>query len=73
MAVHHRWMRHRPGSTAVCIVRAERQRGGMLITLLTNRDITEASTKRSDKFTEIDDVVAALRAFLVGFEQEGSP
>jgi hypothetical protein len=72
MAVHHREMRHNPGSTAVCIVRVERQGDGLLITLLTNSNIAEASSERSTKLTGIDEALAAVREFLVGFEQEGS-
>jgi len=60
-------MRQVTPQAAVCIVRAERQDMGMLITLMVAANIEEVSGRRSLHFTEIDVALDAIRDFLVQF------
>lgn len=64
-------MRQVPARAAVCIVRAERQDVGMLITLVIAANIEEISSQRTLHATDIDTALDAVRHFLVQFA--GSP
>ena len=59
MEVHRR--------AAVCVVRAERQDTGLLITLVINADIDQISRQRVLHFADIDAALNAVRGFLVRF------
>jgi hypothetical protein len=52
---------------AVCVVRAERQDAGLLITLVINADIEQISGQQLLHFADIDAAVTAVRHFLVQF------
>jgi hypothetical protein len=52
---------------AVCVVRAERQGAGLLITLIINADIDQVSRQRLEHFADIDAALEAVRHFLVQF------
>jgi hypothetical protein len=67
---HPEGMWHSPQRTAVCVVRAERQETGLLITLVINPDIEEISAQRSLRVADIDAALDAVRQFLVGFAQD---
>jgi hypothetical protein len=56
-----------PPRAAVCIVRAERQDTGMLITLVIAANIEEISSQRSLHVTDIDVALDTVRHFLVQF------
>jgi len=56
-----------PPRAAVCIVRAERQGAGMLISLVIAENIEEISGQRSMHVTNIDAALDAVRHFLVQF------
>jgi hypothetical protein len=60
-------MRQVPPRAAVCIVRAEQQDTGMLITLVISANIEEISSQRSLHVTDIDVALDAVRHFLVQF------
>jgi hypothetical protein len=60
-----------PPRSAVCIVRAERQDAGMLITLVIAANIEEISSQRTLHVIDIDAALDAVRHFLVEFA--GSP
>jgi hypothetical protein len=60
-------MRHDVSRAGVCVVRIERQRRGMLITLRTNDDVAMLSTERVLIVANIEAAVEAVRAFLVAF------
>jgi hypothetical protein len=64
-------MSHIPPRAAVCVVRAERQGTGMLITLVITPDIEEISGERSLHVSDIDAALDVVRQFLVRFA--GSP
>ena len=64
-------MRQVPARAAVCIVRAERQDAGMLITLVIAANIEEISSQRTLHAADIDTALDAVRHFLVQFA--GSP
>jgi hypothetical protein len=66
-------MSHCHSSAAVCIVRAERQGTGLLITLLINSDIEGSTSSWSQQMTDIDAAVAAIRRFLVTLAQNQEP
>jgi hypothetical protein len=65
---HAEGMRQVHPQAAVCVVRAERQETGLLITLVINVDIDEVSPQRRLHFADIDAALAAVRNFLVQFE-----
>jgi hypothetical protein len=52
---------------AVCVVRAERQEAGLLITLVINADIDNVSGQRLAHFADIDAALDAIGHFLVQF------
>ena len=52
---------------AVCVVRAERQATGLLITLVINADIDESARRQLLHFADVDAALAAVRNFLVQF------
>jgi hypothetical protein len=59
-------MRQIPAQAAVCVIRAERQGTGMLVTLAITADIEEASIQRLH-VTDIDAALEAVRHFLIQF------
>jgi hypothetical protein len=60
-------MRQVPPRAAVCIVRAERQDTGMLITLVIAANVEEISSQQSLHVTDIDAALDAVRHFLAQF------
>lgn len=60
-------MRYEPSRTGVCLVRIERQRSGVLITLRTNADVAQLSAERVTVLADVEAAVAAVRQFLVAF------
>lgn len=55
--------------TAVCIVRLEHQNDeGLLISLLLNLDIQDASGEWRQTFADIDEAIAAVRLFAETFD-----
>ncbi len=59
----------RANPTAVCVVRLERQNGGrLLISLLLNLDIRDASGEWRQTFADIDEAIAAVRLFAERFD-----
>ena len=59
-------MRQIPPRVAVCVIRAERQGAGMLVTLVITADIEEASNQRLH-VTDIDTALETVRRFLLQF------
>jgi hypothetical protein len=57
----------RPPRTGVCLVRIERQRRGVLVTLRTNDDIEQLSTERARVVADVAEAVRAVRDFLEAF------
>ena len=53
--------------TGICLIRIEVQQRGVLITLRTNHDVTQVSTERVQVAADLEEAVAAVRAFLVEF------
>jgi hypothetical protein len=52
--------------TGVCIIRIENQRSGtLLITLVMNPNIDEASSQSSRRLTDVDAALVVVRDFLV--------
>jgi hypothetical protein len=49
------------------VVRIERQRSGVLITLRTNADVAQVSAERVIVVADVEAAVEAIREFLVGF------
>lgn len=70
VTAHDEDMFHSSGRTAVCVVRVERQRNGLLITLVLNPDIDERSAQWSQRTSDIDKAMATVRQFFVAFAQE---
>jgi hypothetical protein len=60
------WARF-PPRAGVCIVRAERQDAGMLISLVIAANTEEISGQRSMHVTDIDAALDAVRQFLIRF------
>lgn len=60
-------MRHGPSKSGVCVVRIERQRRGMLITLRIIPDVTQVSTVRVEVVADIETALKTVREFLVTF------
>jgi hypothetical protein len=52
---------------AVCVVRAERQDAGLLITLIINADIDQVSRQQVEHFADIDAALEAVQHFLDQF------
>jgi hypothetical protein len=52
---------------AVCVVRAERQDPGLLITLTINADIDRVSRQQVQHFADIDGALEAIQHFLTQF------
>lgn len=57
---------------AVCVVRAERQDFGLLITLVINADIDQVSREWVQHFTDIDAALDAVRDFVIRFANSSS-
>jgi hypothetical protein len=57
---------------AVCVVRAEQQDTGLLITLVINADIHHVSREQLLHFADIDAALDAIRDFLVQFADSPS-
>ena len=57
--------------TAVCVVRAEQQGDGLLITLVLAPDIERISWKRQIRMGDIEAAMEVVRRFLVEFCREG--
>ena len=53
-----------PAQTGVCIIRAERQGTGLLITLRLTTDITNLSRESSVSTGDVEAALAAVRGFL---------
>jgi len=53
--------------TAVCVVRLDHQRNGLLISLRLNLDIAAASGEWRQTFADIDAAIAAIRMFAETF------
>jgi hypothetical protein len=51
-------------ATSVCVVRAERQPNGLLITLLTTLDIASGLEAPPQRFSDVTAALAAVAAFL---------
>jgi hypothetical protein len=60
-------MGHIPPRAAVCVIRAERQGTGLLITLVITENVEDISDQRSRHVTGVDDAVDAVRQFLIRF------
>jgi hypothetical protein len=56
-----------PPRAAVCVIRAERQGAGLLITLVITEDIEDSSGQRSLHVTDIGNAVRTVRHFLTRF------
>jgi hypothetical protein len=57
----------RPPRTGVCVVRIERQRSGILITLRTNADLAKLPVEQVIVVADVEAAVATVRRFLVAF------
>jgi hypothetical protein len=62
-----------PARTGVCLVRAEIQTGGVLITLRCNPDIRHDSTETVSVESEVEAAVERVRAFLDDFVTKARP
>lgn len=68
-------------ATAVCILRVERQEGGLVITMTTNYDLDRrlytARPESARRFADVDTALAAtdefLRSFAEGRPRRGDP
>jgi hypothetical protein len=60
-------MRNDRSRTGVCVIRVERQRRGVLVTVRTNADVAQLSAEHVMVVADIEAAVEAVRAFLVGF------
>jgi hypothetical protein len=56
-----------PPRAALCVIRAERQGTGLLITLVVTEDVEDISDQRSLHVADIGDAVDAVRHFLIRF------
>lgn len=56
-----------PPRTGVCVVRIERQRGGILITLRSNADVAKLPVERVIVVADVEAAVETVRRFLVAF------
>jgi hypothetical protein len=56
-------------ATAVCIVRVHAQTLGLRFTLRMNRDVESSGADLIRYFTEVDDVVEAIREFVAEYER----
>jgi hypothetical protein len=54
----------------VCIIRAEVESWGLVITMTVNRDIASASPEPAVHFTDTGEAAAAVAAFLESVKQE---
>jgi hypothetical protein len=57
---------------AVCVVRAERQDAGLLITLTISVDIDQVSGQRVHHFADIDGALETIQHFLTQFADSTS-
>jgi hypothetical protein len=57
-------MRRSERTTAVCVIRVERQSTGPLITLRVNYDIVRHSTDAPRITTDVEEALVAVREFL---------
>lgn len=60
----------RATATAVCLLRAERQTDGLLITMLATQDITTGLQDPPRRFLDVGSAVAAVAAFLEAVETD---
>lgn len=60
-------LRRRP---AVCIVKVDPQSWGPLITVTVSHDLVGGRPERPENFTDMDDAIAVVAAFLNGFTRD---
>lgn len=60
-------MRERQPQAAVCVVRAERQSSGLLITVTVHRDMVAEHSDPPQHFSDIGDAIGAVTGFLESF------
>jgi len=62
-------MRARQPQAAVCVVRAELQPPGLLITVTVNRDVIAEHPSTRRHFSDVDDAIGAVAEFLESFSR----
>ena len=65
-------MRHQVARAGVCVIRLERQRSGILVSVLLSKDVSQRSTERELRFDDADEALQAVRDFVQAFLRETS-
>lgn len=63
-------MHHQVTRAGVCIIRLERQRSGILVSIRLSPDVSQRSAERELRFADADKALQAVRDFVQAFLRE---